>query len=240
MKQFIKDRIRTILESMPDEHLGTISMNIPFTSLILDRVNLEWAIENIKEKRPSRSKAKPMQVAMSYDRKYYLLDGYHRLVEAVLAGETSAKVMLLNKSYENLKKNNQIGVACNGGSGDEFCNNFKTLGSINMIKQSLNEQMIDGENMNQGTQTICNKLTIDSYQEAMSYVRKGLEGMDEMTKGKIMQKIHVPLENLRQEQNKIDSEIRNDGMSGDSMPDEADTYWAEIQTAFCDNGPEFE
>ena len=26
-----------------------------------------------------------------------------------------------------LKKNNQIGVACSGGSGDEFCNNFKTI-----------------------------------------------------------------------------------------------------------------
>ena len=78
MKQFIKNRIRTILESMPDEHLGTISMNIPFSSLILDRVNLGWAIENIKEKRPSRSKAKPMQVAMSYDRKYYLLSEFQK------------------------------------------------------------------------------------------------------------------------------------------------------------------
>jgi len=108
------------------------------------------------------------------------------------------------------------------------------------IRKRIREQMIDGENMNQGTKTICNKLTINSYQEAVFYVKKGLEGVDEITKSKIMQKIHVPLENLRQEQNKIDSEIRNDGMSGDSMPDEADTYWAEIQTAFCDNGPEFE
>jgi hypothetical protein len=240
MKQFIKHRIRTILESMPDEHLGSISMNIPFSSLILDRVNLEWAIENIKEKRPSRSKAKPMQVAMSYDRKYYLLDGYHRLVEAVLAGETSAKVMLLNKSYENLKKNNQIGVACNGGSGDEFCNNFKTLGSIDMIKQELNEQMIDGQDMNQGTQTLCNKMTINSYQEAVFYVNKALEGMDKTTKNRIMQKIHVPLENLRQEQNTINSEIKNNGMSGDSIPDEADTYWHQIQSTICEMGSDFE
>jgi hypothetical protein len=225
---------------MADEHLGSISMNISFSSLILDRVNLEWAIENIKEKRPSKSKAKPMQVAMTYDRKYYLLDGYHRLVEAVLAGESSAKVMLLNKSYENLKKNNQIGVACSGGSGDEHCNNFKTLGSIDMIKQSLNEQMIDGQNMNKATQTLCNKLTIDSYQEAVFYVNKALEGMDEMSKGKIMQKIHVPLENLRHEQNSINSEIKNNGMSGDSMPDEADTYWHQIQSTICEMGPAFQ
>jgi hypothetical protein len=240
MKDFIKNKLRTILESMADEHLGSISMNISFSSLILDRVNLEWAIENIKEKRPSKSKAKPMQVAMTYDRKYYLLDGYHRLVEAVLAGESSAKVMLLNKSYENLKKNNQIGVACSGGSGDEHCNNFKTLGSIDMIKQSLNEQMIDGQNMNKATQTLCNKLTIDSYQEAVFYVNKALEGMDEMSKGKIMQKIHVPLENLRHEQNSINSEIKNNGMSGDSMPDEADTYWHQIQSTICEMGPAFQ
>lgn len=240
MKDFIKNKLRTILESMADEHLGSISMNISFSSLILDRVNLEWAIENIKEKRPSKSKAKPMQVAMTYDRKYYLLDGYHRLVEAVLAGESSAKVMLLNKSYENLKKNNQIGVACSGGSGDEHCNNFKTLGSIDMIKQSLNEQMIDGQDMNKATQTLCNKLTIDSYQEAVFYVNKALEGMDEITKNKIMQKIHVPLENLKHEQKKIEAEVKYQKMSGDSMPDEADTYWHQIQTTICEMGPAFQ
>ena len=37
MKDFIKNKLRTILESMADEHLGSISMNIPFSSLILDR-----------------------------------------------------------------------------------------------------------------------------------------------------------------------------------------------------------
>ena len=64
--------------------------------------------------------------------------------------------------------------------------------------------------------------------------------MDEMTKSEIMQKIHAPLENLKKEQNKIDAEIRNDGMSGDSMPDEADTYWHQIQTTICEMGPDFE
>ena len=240
MKDFIKNKLRTILESMADEHLGSISMNISFSSLILDRVNLEWAIENIKEKRPSKSKAKPMQVAMTYDRKYYLLDGYHRLVEAVLAGESSAKVMLLNKSYENLKKNNQIGVACSGGSGDEHCNNFKTLGSIDMIKQSLNEQMIDGIDMNKGMETIWNKMTINSYQEALEHVQRAMEGVDESKKTHLMQRVHVPLENLRHAQDTINSEIKHDGMSGDSMPDEADTYWHQIQSTICEMGPAFQ
>jgi hypothetical protein len=240
MKQFIKHRIRTILESMADEHLGTISMNIPFSSLILDRVNLGWAIENIKEKRPSRSKAKPMQVAMSYDRKYYLLDGYHRLVEAVLAGETSAKVMLLNKTYENLKKNNQIGVACNGGSGDEFCNNFKTLGSIDMIKQELNEEMIDGQNMTPAMKFACNKMTIGSYEEALKLTKAAIAHLDDETKNKIMMKLHKPLESLRQEEIQLNDEVTRYHMTGDSLPDEADTYWHQIQSTICELGPSFQ
>jgi len=49
------------------------------------------------------------------------------------------KGVLLNKSYEELKKKGMIGVACAGGVGDEFCNNFKTTGSIDMIKQAFSK-----------------------------------------------------------------------------------------------------
>jgi hypothetical protein len=108
------------------------------------------------------------------------------------------------------------------------------------IRKRIREQMIDGQDMNQGTQTLCNKMTINSYQEAVFYVNKALEGMDETTKREIMQKIHVPLENLKHEQISINSEIKNNGMSGDSMPDEADTYWHQIQTTICEMGPDFE
>jgi len=240
MKQFIKHRIRTILESMADEHLGTISMNIPFSSLILDRVNLGWAIENIKEKRPSRSKAKPMQVAMSYDRKYYLLDGYHRLVEAVLAGETSAKVMLLNKTYENLKNNNQIGVACNGGSGDEFCNNFKTLGSIDMIKQELNEEIIYGQYMTPAMKTACNKMTIGSYEEAYDLTKKAIAHLSEEDKFKIMERLKQPLNKLKEGQKTLDYELKTYNMTGNSLADESNTYWHQIQSTICNLGNSFQ
>jgi len=107
------------------------------------------------------------------------------------------------------------------------------------IKRRIREEMIDDIDMNKGTQTICNKMTINSYQEAMHYVTIALEGKNEAEIKDIMQRIHVPLENLKHEQIKIDSEVKNNGMSGDSMPDEADTYWTEIQTAFCDAGPAF-
>ena len=105
MKNHIKKLLRKcLLESMPKELIGNVNVNIPFNKLVIDKLNLEWAIENIKEKRPSRSTDKPMQVAMSRDNKYYLLDGYHRLVEAVINGKTSTKGILLNKQFFVYKK----------------------------------------------------------------------------------------------------------------------------------------
>ena len=68
------------------------------------------------------------------------------------------------------------------------------------IRRLLREQMIDGQDMNQGTQTMCNKMTINSYDEAMFYVREALKGVDEAKKVDIMKKIHAPLENLKHEQ----------------------------------------
>ena len=55
-----------------------------------------------------------------------------------------------------------------------------------------------------------------------------------------MQKIHVPLENLKQEQMNIDAQKKTEGMTGDSMVDEADTYWHQIQSTICEQGPAFE
>ncbi len=108
------------------------------------------------------------------------------------------------------------------------------------IRRLLREQMIDGQNMNHGTQTICNKMTIDSYSEALRYVEEAMKGVDEATRTKIMQKIHAPLENLKQEQINIDAQKKTQGMTGDSMVDEADTYWHQIQSTICEQGPAFE
>jgi hypothetical protein len=108
------------------------------------------------------------------------------------------------------------------------------------IKQRLREQMIDGENMNKGTVSICDKLTVNNYNEALHYVEQAMKGVSPATRQKLMQKLHVPLENIKQQQNYIDGQKKLEDMTGDSMPDEADTYWTEIQTILCDSGPEFE
>ena len=108
------------------------------------------------------------------------------------------------------------------------------------IKKRIREQMIDGQNMNAGTQTLCNKMTVNNYAEAMHYVKEALKGISSENRTKIMQKIHVPLENMKHEQQKIDNEVSKSHMSGDSMMDEADTYWHQIQSTICEQGPNFQ
>jgi hypothetical protein len=109
-----------------------------------------------------------------------------------------------------------------------------------IIRKLLREQMIDGQNMSKSTETICNKMTINSYEEALALVQKSLQQFDDKTKSEIMQKIHVPLENMKQEQLSIKSQIDNQGMSGDSIPDEANTYWHQIQSIICELGPKIQ
>lgn len=110
----------------------------------------------------------------------------------------------------------------------------------NFIRKLLREQMIDGQDMSPATQNICNKLTIDGYEEALHYVKESLKQFDEKTKHEIMQKIHAPLENLKHEQFKIGKEVVTKNMSGDSVPDQADTYWHQIQSTICELGPSFQ
>lgn len=108
------------------------------------------------------------------------------------------------------------------------------------IKKLLREQMIDGQDMNHGTQTICNKMTINGYKEAMSLVKQALKGTSPEKRNEIMHKIYTPLENLKHEQASIDGQVKSMNMSGDSVPDEADTYWHQIQSTICEQGPDFE
>lgn len=100
--------------------------------------------------------------------------------------------------------------------------------------------MIDGQNMDSATETLCNKMTVNNYHEALMYVEAALKNASDETRTKLMQKIHAPLENMKNEQHKIDAEVASKHMSGDSMPDEADTYWHQIQSTICEQGPNFQ
>ena len=100
--------------------------------------------------------------------------------------------------------------------------------------------MIDGQDMNQATQTICNTMTINGYEEALSLVKQALEGTSLEKRHEIMHKIYTPLENLKHEEASINKQISSINMSGDSVPDEANTYWHQIQSTICEQGPAFQ
>jgi hypothetical protein len=81
------------------------------------------------------------------------------------------------------------------------------------IKKLLREQLIDGQEMNSAMETLCNKMTINSYEEAIMYVNGALKDMDEQSRHKVMKVIHTPLENLKHQQNQINGEIKNFSLS---------------------------
>ena len=166
---------------------------------------------------------------------FYLEDGHHRYVAAKLRKQP------LNVNLE-IKYNPINKITNKKLSYDEFhrCLFKEVKNMKSFIKQKLREQMIDDVNMNKGTETICDKLTIGSYSEALHYVEQAMKGVNDATRQKLMQKLHVPLENIKQQQTYIGAQKKSEHMTGDSMPDEADTYWTEIQTILCDSGPDFE
>lgn len=108
------------------------------------------------------------------------------------------------------------------------------------IKKLLREQLIDGQEMNSAMESLCNKMTVGSYKEAMRYVEAATRDMDEVTKTKVMKVIYTPLQNLKHEETEIDDEVKKYHMSGDSMPDEGDTYWHQIQSTLCEMGSDFQ
>jgi CRISPR/Cas system Type II protein with McrA/HNH and RuvC-like nuclease domain len=115
-----------------------------------------------------------------------------------------------------------------------------SVDNIKQTKKSLNEQMIDGQEMDEAIQTICNKLTVNSYQEVKRYVDNALKGFNDEMRVKILQRIHTPLENLRQQQKIIDDQKKTYGMTGDSMVDQATQYWHQIQSTLCELNSDFE
>lgn len=110
----------------------------------------------------------------------------------------------------------------------------------NFIKKLLREELIDGQEMNSAMESLCNKMTIGSYSEAIRYVKAATRDMDEVTKTNLIKRIYKPLKNLKYKQNEIDGEIKKYGMSGDSMVDEADTYWHQIQSTLCEMVSDFQ
>ncbi len=187
----------TIDEDMGQENLSTIKTKIPFNKLVLDKVNLEWAIENVKSGNLSRSSNKPLQVALSSDGKLYLLDGYHRLTQLVLNGKTNANGIMINKSYEQLKTKDMLGLGCIGGRGDKYCNNFKTIGDINDIND---EDLLEEGQM--ANWLAAGAITLGSLLPNSSMAQEYKKGGDDV-KTKIIQTIKTASEKGNEKANVI-------------------------------------
>lgn len=97
--------------------------------------------------------------------------------------------------------------------------------------------MIDGQNMNQGTQTACDKISVDTYQEGISLITAAI-GTQQQNPN-MWAKISKPLSMWKQASIEINGQKRVDHMTGDSMVDESDTWWAAIQSTICEQGPSF-
>jgi len=108
----------------------------------------------------------------------------------------------------------------------------------NFIRKRIREQMVDGQNMNQGTQTACNKMSVATYAEGIQLITAAI-GTPEQNP-KMWQRIAKPLNNWKQENTSIGHEVSTGGMSGDSMVDESNTWWAAIQSTICEQGPNFQ
>jgi len=108
----------------------------------------------------------------------------------------------------------------------------------NFIRKRLREQMIDGQNMNQGTETACNKMSVATYKEGIQLIVNAIGTPQENPA--MWERIKKPLNNWKQENTLIGNEIKQKGMSGDSMVDESNTWWTAIQSSICEQGPNFQ
>jgi hypothetical protein len=120
------------------------------------------------------------------------------------------------------------------GYGDDIKQVMKYIRN----KNNLNEQMIDGQEMNAGTQSLCNTMSVRSYEEVIGRIIAAIGTKDENPE--IWKKIEKPLSMLKKANYEINKEKRTDDMTGDSMVDEANTWWSAIQTTICEQGPEFQ
>lgn len=115
------------------------------------------------------------------------------------------------------------------------------------IRTFINEQKIDGENMNPAMQNLCNTMSVSTYDEVIQMVTQAIGTQQQNPM--LWVKIQKPLRMLQQSNSQINQEkhINNMGnhvsqpwgMTGDSMVDEANTWWTAIQTTLCEQGSNF-
>lgn len=118
----------------------------------------------------------------------------------------------------------------------------------NLRLNTLNEEVIDGQEMNPELQSLCNTMCVRSYEEVLGRIIAAIGHKEDNSE--LWIKIQKPLDMLKQANFEINKEkhtdnlgnyiSKPDGMTGDSMVDEANTWWTAIQSTLCELGPEFQ
>lgn len=106
------------------------------------------------------------------------------------------------------------------------------------LRTLIKEEVIDGQEMSPQMKSLCNTMSVRSYEEVLGRIIAAIGKQDESPK--LWAKIEKPLNMLKQANDEINKEKKRDGMTGDSMVDEANTWWTAIQTTLCELGPEFQ
>ena len=112
----------------------------------------------------------------------------------------------------------------------------------------ITEEMIDGQEMNPELQSLCNTMSVRSYHDVLGRIIAAIG--NEEDNPKLWAKIKKPLDMLRDANTEINKEKHTtddgnstpntNGMTGDSMVDEANTWWAAIQSTLCEQGSDFQ
>jgi hypothetical protein len=112
----------------------------------------------------------------------------------------------------------------------------------------ITEEMIDGQQMTPELQSLCNTMSVKTYHEVVGRIIAAIGHPEENPE--LWAKIKKPLDMLQQANTEINKEKHTtddgnptpkpNGMTGDSMVDEANTWWTAIQSTLCEQGPEFQ
>ncbi len=97
------------------------------------------------------------------------------------------------------------------------------------MKNFIRQRLSEGTN---GIQTACNTMSVATWDEGYKLIVNAI-GTPEQNP-KMWEKIKGPVSNWKQDNINIGNEVKNMGMSGDSMVDESNTWWAAIQTTICE------
>jgi hypothetical protein len=104
----------------------------------------------------------------------------------------------------------------------------------NRTRESLLQEVKLYENIHvnpSGIAELCNRMSVATYGDVINLFTNAFGTKEENPEA--WSKVEKPLKNLEDENYQIGSEIKNSHMSGDSMVDESNTWWAAIQSTFC-------